>query len=1566
MSVRRILLRVLVVAAFILICFFAVWRIFRVDDRLRFAILDELRPLVGSTLQIEDLSIRLFAIYINNTQLDVSPQNTISIQTTRINISPMTVLFKGIRSPGAIKEIEIIRPQFHFRTGKLVDADSSLSLPDTIKANWSYSPDLIDKLANLTMISRIKISRGQVITGPEKTIIGDKLRGFIEWSSNSTALLDVSGIMPQVPGMILLITGNADLSKKSFFLSCDLSSSDLRECQLNRIVPYLECQGGSIQLTAELSGGEDLIFIGLLCAENLSLSYNFHENPDNKQPPLLLKNGFFDGALFGNNFQFTGNCDLNGLSLPVQGSIDFPEDNGTIPIFSPEWRVSVNHPSLDLSGFYYSPDSSIGSIPQISGIADLLLNLYGDVSAVHGQLRLSSDQVFVDSVAIRDLTANLLLDDGNLSIETLTSKIWGGSVWIDGEISNDLKNNLLSLQYYRKWNTEELGDWSAMIDPYLSLKGELRQTKGKWSGTGDASLFSSTGANLLFGKLNFENGKIKATVKPVDQTGLIEVNINLPVKDEKTGKSGSKGKSEIVWELKGKNPHKALNNVLSGKIIPDEIYEYDLDFNIKGSNLLSGQEYSDLGTGSISWQSADKSRSGIIDGSLKSDATGALILDSKLKISVQEYINGHINKSFLSGPLNLSFKDSLLKIHSFELANDQQPSGSDQQVLFCMGGVNLNTMTPDSLEIILDDFPLIGMLRYYKTDIPEQITGKVGAVILADGDSVSFSGFSKLTGIKDQDYSVAAIGSWVNSALSIQKGSLVLPDGKQVLGISGSFDFKDEHIDSLILTADDLELDDIFATFAPSAKHSWGGRLDARLELNGKLPYPEATLDAHLNGGVLFSEAGYWGNVRIITEGNLYKLTGFDFGHGLYGLVRANGEFNRFTREYEVELTGDKVEIQSLTKALSGNKGPISGSSHFAILFRGEKLSEKDSVVSLHQAAGELTITPGKLGSLGFDNLSAHFRLHEQNWRNPSLEIDSISIDWSESHARIFGTLPLSNLKLGKPKLPDVDSDAIPQIEISGFAYGKFTEWLPRLSNSFSNPQGDGRLDFSVGSALDSPRLTSAKLKLSGGAFKSEAIINKVSSLNLDVQLDSTGQISINQLEGKIDGQWLRVNNRFPDPDDTTETIKFAGYDLGVLQIQTDEEGVWAIIPGLMEKDWGGYISVNGKSGNGQFEIFGPASQPHARGQLGLRNTTFTFPFIKSSGEELTGFEKEVIDLLLRINWDVTIAPQWDCRYINEISGLKDVPLFETLQKNLSSALFDFDVKLYIDILVDEKNSYLNFNGVVQDTFRLNGDVNSNRGNVEYLDLEFEVQHARLRLNSAEFNPILSGSAATTVIDSSGIPREVRLVVRNSGASNDDANDPLSRSKGGGWGDLSLMLEDDQGHSQEQILAMMGYTPDKLSQKLFDIGGTLVERAVPIRRWTRYLERNIERYLGVDKIDIDPQVAHNLIERQLDNRADSSMIGSQEYNYMMALDNSKVTVGKHISRDIYVSYTAHLQHGVNTENVKRLGMMHYWDLLIQLPGIAPNLNLNYRYQYDGLTELDGHSFRINYRFYLDF
>ena len=163
----------------------------------------------------------------------------------------------------------------------------------------------------------------------------------------------------------------------------------------------------------------------------------------------------------------------------------------------------------------------------------------------------------------------------------------------------------------------------------------------------------------------------------------------------------------------------------------------------------------------------------------------------------------------------------------------------------------------------------------------------------------------------------------------------------------------------------------------------------------------------------------------------------------------------------------------------------------------------------------------------------------------------------------------------------------------------------------------------------------------------------------------------------------------------------------------------------------------------------------------------------------------------------------------------------------------------------------------------------------------------------------------------------------------------------------------------------MGYAPETLDEKLPGLGGTIVEKAIPIKRFTRRLERRLEKWLKIDRIDIEPTLTQNIIQQQIKSVTGKELQGNQYSRYLQIFDQSSVTLGKYISRDVYISYTGLVQSGADKYNFSRLGMLHNWDLLLRLWQIAPNLNLNYRYQYDNLAEQSDHSFRIRLNFVFD-
>ena len=180
---------------------------------------------------------------------------------------------------------------------------------------------------------------------------------------------------------------------------------------------------------------------------------------------------------------------------------------------------------------------------------------------------------------------------------------------------------------------------------------------------------------------------------------------------------------------------------------------------------------------------------------------------------------------------------------------------------------------------------------------------------------------------------------------------------------------------------------------------------------------------------------------------------------------------------------------------------------------------------------------------------------------------------------------------------------------------------------------------------------------------------------------------------------------------------------------------------------------------------------------------------------------------------------------------------------------------------------------------------------------------------------------------------------------------------------MTFVLEDDQGSSQEEILRLMGYSPALLLPKLGAIGKMFVEDAIPIREWSRTLEQKAKRLLGIDRLEIESAVAKNLIEWQLNN-ALSPDSTDNNFNYLRTLDQSRVTVGKYLTRDLYLSYTGVLQSTLE-EDVTRLGVVHDWNLQLRLSSLSPNLRVNCQYMYDSLTKTDNLRWSLRYGFYIN-
>jgi len=1617
MSFRRILIRTLVLTAFLIISLVAIWRTFRLDEKLRLSLLDYLRPYTGSSLVINDISIRPSTITINKVKLEISPQVQLTIPVIKVRHSPLKLIFGGIEAPGTVKSIKIVRPILDLFTSTKAVIDSTNELQSTendllstvsnricvqSESTWKYEPFAIKYLKDIRFIRIINILNGQIRVGSDKDIAGDSISVRIDIKPSDNIWLRGDGTIPagqlKFSKARMHINGYADLTNGRFFLECDAENDEwgIENAELDSSQSILEFLSGRIHAHIGLRGAEEIKLSGRLNIENLALNYK-------SGLTLQLRDGNIRGNLTGTAFNMKGRAMLNGVVLPIKGTVQ--------NLLNPTWQIEIHQPNLDISSLYI-PDS-INAIP-LSGVADLSFDIHGEGSLYESELKLHSNKLSINTVPMKNMRICINIDNEIAQVDMFHATMLGGDLQIGGCL-NLIKNNKdsssldheyrINYNYVRKWSLDKSSDWAAIRSPSLEVMGELVNTLGKWTGYGEAILFDQIDDRsapirepILIGTFEMKNRCIKAAVQPPNRDGNLELVLQLDQINRSIQSQGDSIKpnnkiklaSKPVFYFTGKNTCSVLKEVVSSKYLPNKMDRYNINIDASGNMFLTNVNIEQQVDCKITWKSKQilnekgKKQSGSIQGQLFREDKNSYIWDGDLKLSFPD-------NRILKGPFDFTFADGNLIFDNWVLRNEV-----DSTVLFARGEIPIlnkklgDPLWKDSTEIILNNFPLLDILRFYHSNLTSKLEANLGAWIISKNDSISFSCFTDIHSSLAQEkkenfplnYTFAVTGNWVDNRLFIKhaaltKGSETVEGGEiysikgkeRVVNLTGHIDFSKTEIDSLIIEIDGLSIDEFFEAITPNEEPRWGGNIDAHVELNGILYRPRVFLDAHLSSGMLHGVSGYWSNLQVITLDSLYRIERFDFGQEVTGLVNATGHYNRFNDEYQVELMGNNVEVKSLVRAFAGVSSPISGNSQLYIKIHGNK--------SFQEVVTDIQIEPGILGPLSFNRLNSQFHsrhpeasgsnlagIEGHNLNNSSLNIDSITIDWGDSYGRFSGVIPLV------VEMP---------LSFSGEIEGRLTSWLNRLESSLTKPKGYGKIEFSVGGTLNKPYVTSGNFTLKDGGIDLEDVVSEIRSLNAHIDLDSSGRIDIVRLDGKVDGKPFRFSNRFIEEPaaavdstksvDSEETIKIDRYDLGIIQFTTGGDGIWAVIPGLMKKNWGGFMIFSGKNGKDAYEFRGPASRPIGVGRIGIRNATITYPFLTESGKKTSPFVQNILNLLERMKWDSYVVPERGCRYVNEISGLKDVPILS----NFSSPFIDFDVKLYLDLQLDEELDGLYFTDSLLDTLRISGDLISTRGSIEYLDMDFQVQDLGIVFNPAELNPILYGSATTTIIDSSDIQREVRVVIYNNSenGSGDHAishqivSSTKSPVKGGRWGEISVIFEDDQGHSQEQILAMMGYAPDQITEKLTGLGGTLIENAMPIRRWTRFIERSLERWLGVDRFDIDPQVTRNIIEQQLYPDTDSTTIQTGGNPYLMILDQSRVTVGKYLTRDLYFSYTGLIQHGADAYNVTRLGMLHNWDGVLRLRRIAPNLNLNYRYQYDSLAELDDHSFRIRYSFYFD-
>ncbi len=1351
--------------------------------------------------------------------------------------------------------------------------------------------------------------------------------------------LNGSAINNSFPNVKIELTGRSNLQDNAFRLNIDGAVEDLALWQGVESLSGFDKLRGSARINIGVFGAEELRIYGEFKVRNFAVDYK-----DN----IHLNNCDINGDIFGATINYQGKVDVNGMNLPFNGffRLNFSETNETTP--QPVYSFVINQPKLEFANLKNpKPDDDSESL-NFKGRGDLQLALEGVRDNWQSELRFKSDSLSYKNIDLKDTYISAVATKSKVQISDFRTDIEGGKFNAYGGLSlrkasDKTKPERIAWTYDRLVWKNEKSKWLSHDSAFVSASGHIKLENGKIVGSGDAFLTEEPvnsvslmdSKKILISHLLFDNNDFNLSIYPISNKGKIEISLGF---HNQTASS----------QAKGKNPQYIAKSLLSDSVYPEILDTYDIEFKIDRLPFTAGN------FGEVNSEMAVFLKSDINNNKVK--FTTNALSRNKDKIDFLSNLEILVGDSIrLAGVANIGFAQNdvnLERVFLERIASDN----TLKTVLTASGSILhlednagfFENRAPDSLQIALMNLPVFDLMSLV---YPEEMKGRNGALyayVSAHRDTCFFSTALNMTGQDSLEYILETEGSLINKKLNIQRSVLSSEESEPTFYLSGSMDFVERKIEDFTVRLSDFPLENAFSFIEPQNKSDYRGLIDARVELDGAFPKPEIKVDAHFRSGILHDLTGFWANLQIITDDSLYNLKRFDIGRNIQGYLNASGYYNRNTDEFDFDIDSEGADFLNLFEVFAGVKSPIRGQTDLAAFVKGNKYSQ------LGEA--RIIIDPGYLGPLSFDRLYGSFKIPQFKWRDLDLIIDSLSVDWGDLYAQAKGVVPLSG------------DDSI---KVEGRAEGKFTGLLHRLEDDITNTQGGGRLNFDLAGTIANPKIEHAELHLTNNSFELPEVVSGIENLSAHVELNSSGKIQIHEMKGKVDERSFRFGNYFPNKEDNIEPVVIGGYNLGVLEFETEDDGIWMTIPSLMRDRWGGYFAFKGGNGTGPFEFRGPASNPLGYGTVFAHNTVFTYPFLNEGGRNPSPFAQWVLDLLERMRWDARLRPEWDNQYIREVSGFSNIPVFESLRETFPSEFFDFDVKLYVDLLIDENSEGLYFTGSLSDAFDISGELTSTQGSIEYLDFDFDVQKLGIIFTAGNLNPALYGYAQTAIVDTNNIMRTVRLTIQNKNQTTFDEFERTNQAavqernvSSGAWDEISIRLEDDQGHSQEQILAMMGYAPELISEKFGDLGSRLVENVLPWRRFTRMLNIRVERWLGLDYFEIDPQVARNIIQSQL-SESDTANVSLGNYNYLTALDQSKLTVGKYLTRNIFVSYSGLLQRSSDTYNVTRLGMIHNWSLSVRLWQLVKNLNFKYNYEYDSLTELDDHSFSISYNFYID-
>ena len=689
------------------------------------------------------------------------------------------------------------------------------------------------------------------------------------------------------------------------------------------------------------------------------------------------------------------------------------------------------------------------------------------------------------------------------------------------------------------------------------------------------------------------------------------------------------------------------------------------------------------------------------------------------------------------------------------------------------------------------------------------------------------------------------------------------------------------------------------------------GTINGTVLVDGTIRNPKFIAD--LSGDkFVFNDIGYYqANLHAAADKKRLTIDSLDISLNNVNILRGIGYWNLQKDLVDFKFSGHGLDMQQLVASITDDDRLFSGMANYKILLSG---STKNPSLKL-----SATVQNGILQDLAFDKLTVSMEdrfddLHRiYDWTTHTIFINNFYLGRAgRYHLSANGVFPIDK---SKPLDLNFDFD------------GDLLSFIPYWESFFVDGASLTTLNLEVTGTPKNIRIKKGKLVIDRGELWLADVASHVENITGTIEfVEGTNHVNIKNLLAHVDNTVLRINTErnvtLPDGRKLEHWyFKDLNLDFGILALQTSKKGVKIHIPGLMHEEETGHIFLTGLDERRPFYFAGPIRNPRAIGKVLLFNTYLTYPFlVKDNGPD----EPSVaVRFLSKIDWDLYVNSGEDVVYFRKVPAFID----------------NVDMELY----VDETSKGLKLQGIInQGTFKPDGEIVSTRGRLEYLDQVFRVDRFSVEFSRNNPLPFVSGRAWTTIRDSVGaVPKTIYLDLYAV-----DSETGLEKQEGS-WEDFKFKLvsADPQiGETQEQVLAYMGYSVGNAKKKAVQVGGAVTERYL-IRPLLRPVEKALERGLGMDMVRINSAIAQNLFYSTL-----GSSVRPYGRNYylnpflnhssiLLLMQSSGVTVGKYLSRNLFLTYSGQLVSIANQTDVD-FGFNHSLGLEYRF---LKNVLLEFRY-----------------------